>query len=341
MVSPAFVKLGTELAALECIRTGTTTVCDMYYFEPAIADAIDRAGLRGLVAPAIAGFPTPDDLEQKNAAFAVAKQLSKKYKNHSRLRVGLGPHAPYTVSDDLFRASAETAKTLDIPLHIHVSETLEENQTSLKQHGKSPVARLHALGVTGPKTIFAHGVVLSDDDIALIAKTGTSIIHNPESNMKLSCGSAPIGKLLQAGVKVGLGTDGAASNNNLNLFEEMGSAAKLHRLSKHAEPLTSRDVLRMATLGGAHALGLGHETGSLEIGKRADLIALETEHAHLYPRHDWMSHLVYSASGMEVAATICDGKILFEKGRYQTLNPQSIYKAAEGVRRKIEGLLKR
>lgn len=348
LVDAKFVELGTQLAALECIRSGTTTVCDMYYFEEAAAKALDRAGLRALLGEVHADFPTPDTKEtfsttQSAQAFSIVESLAKKYKNHRRLMAMIGPHAPYTVSDESFKKAAETAKRLKLPMHIHVSEAASENAESQKRHGGTPVMRLAKLGLMssqlGTQVMFAHGVHLSKNDIQLLASTGTSVIHNPESNMKLSAGTAPVGALLKAGVKVGLGTDGAASNNNLNMFEEMGSAARLQKLDARSPNVSSREILSMATLGGARALGIDAITGSLAVGKRADLITLSTDHAHFKPSYDWISHCVYSATGLEVLNTICEGEFLLKQGRHTTLDSKKIYASVDRMQRSIQTFL--
>ena len=212
---------------------------------------------------------------------------------------------------------------------------------ALAKHGMTPVARLQNLGVTGPRAIFAHGVHLSDEDIAILARTGTSVIYNPESNMKLGSGVAPIPKLLKAGVKVGIGTDGAASNNDLSILGEMDTAAKLQKLEhQDGTAMTAVQALRMATYDGARALGLGQDVGSLEAGKKADVITIHLRRPHLQPVHDLASLLVYSAKGSDVDTTICDGRLLLDAGRLLTLDENRIYGEVEELADSIRAELR-
>lgn len=330
LVDPEFVRAGTELALLESIRSGVTTLCEMYYCPDTAAECIDQAGLRALVCGVLLVLASPDDRYNGKNRFAFAEKLYSLYKNHPRITPCLGPHAPYTCSDELLKEVKKFCDQKQMPIHIHVSETKKEMEDSLREHGKTPTQRLFDLGLFSHRMIFAHGVHLTDADIALMEKAGTaSVIYNPESNMKLGSGIAPIPKLLRAGIAVGIGTDGPASNNDLSIFGEMDTGAKLQKLGNSDNTaLTAVQALRMATIEGARALGLDSQVGSIEIGKRADIITLNLESPHLYPRHDIPSLLVYSAKGSEVSTVVCDGKILYDQRRFMTLEPQSVYSKA-------------
>ncbi len=333
-----FVRVGAELAAWECIRSGTTCVNDMYYFTDVILDVLDKAGLRGLVSQTFMSSPTPDNKKQDQSDYKILAKNIKKFKNHSRLQASAGPHAPYTCTDDLLKAVRQFANDHRIPLHIHVSETEHEVSESLKQYKKTPVRRLYDIGLMNGLTSFAHGIHLTAEDIQLIAKTGCGVVHNPESNMKIKSGVCPVGSLLKAKIPLGLGTDGAASNNNLNMVGEMDCGIKLQKLMGSA-PATAKDFFKMATLGSAQALGLDEVTGSLEVGKRADLIAFDLNQPHMMPLHDPVAQVVYSANGHEVTHTICEGKILFANGKCTTLNTEKIIREVSAYQNKIQRFL--
>jgi 5-methylthioadenosine/S-adenosylhomocysteine deaminase len=337
LVNPDFVKTGTELAALELIRFGVTTVCDSYFHMDVAGNALDRAGLRAIISECITDFPAPDKREDPGGDFRILDQIKERYSKHETITASLAPHAPYSVSDDLFRKSAEYSRKHGMLMNIHVSETAFEVQQSLEKYKKTPVARLHDLGVMNSPCVFAHCVHLTNEDMSLMAKCNTGVIHNPESNMKLSAGTAPVIQMLKHKLNVGLGTDGAASNNNLGMFHEMDTAAKLQKLAGHDNSIiTAYEVLRFATLGGACALGLGDKIGSIESGKFADLIIVDLSEAHMQPVHNVLSQLVYSASGQEVCTVICNGQILFDAGDYKTLEPEAIIKNSQRWRDNIQ-----
>lgn len=333
LVDEKFVKLGTELSALECIRFGTTTISDMYYFANKVAQVWDQAGLRGILCEPFVDFPVPDSKNDPSLPEKILMENIEKYKSHSRIHPGVGPHAPYTCGDETLKKAAAYSEKYGIPIHIHVSETAHEVKDHIEKHGMSPVARLDKLGCLKCNTIMAHCVHLSDEDIALIQKSGASAIYNPESNMKLGSGIARIPEMLKAGLKVGMGTDGAASNNNLNLFEEMDVAAKLQKV-KHGDTtaLTAEAVLKLATIDGARALGLEKETGSLEVGKSADFLLVDMDHPHFQPLSNIISHVAYSATGLEVSSVYVEGKKLFGNGQYTTLDKDRIFKEVEQMR---------
>lgn len=333
LVDEKFVKLGTELSALECIRFGTTTVADMYYFVNQVAQVWDLAGLRGILAGPFVDFPVPDSKNDPQQPERILKENIEKYQSHPRIRPAVGPHAPYTCSDETLKRARSYSDKFGIPFHIHVSETAHEVKESIEKHGMTPVARLEKLGCLQGNTIMAHCVHLSDEDIELIVKRKSSVIYNPESNMKLGSGIARIPELLKAGVKVGLGTDGSASNNNLNLFEEMDSGAKLQKVKNgDCTAMTADTVLKLATIDGARALGLEKEVGSLEVGKRADFLLIDLNYPHFQPLSNIISHLAYSSTGLEVSSVYVEGKKLFENGKYTTLDQSRIFAEAEQMR---------
>lgn len=294
-VSHEFVRDGTLIAAAEMLRGGITTCNDMYFYPEAAAEAFDAIGMRALVGVTALEFPTPyassaDEYLRKGL---VARD---KWRGHPRIGFSIAPHAPYTVSDDTFTRVVNLANELDLPIHLHVHETAHEVAQGMQDNGMRPLARLERLGVVGANLIAVHAVHLSDDEMALLAHHGASVAHCPSSNMKLASGIAPVPRLLERGVGVGLGTDGAASNNRLDLFTEMREAALLAKVSTgDASALPAGRALRMATLDGANALGMADRLGSIEIGKFADLCAIDLSTIETQPCFDPVSHLVYCA----------------------------------------------
>lgn len=340
MVSKSFVKDGTELAALECIRFGVTTVNEMYFYAGETAAVLDKAGLRAIVSQTMADFPLPEDKDLGTDKFALVSALQKKYRNHSRIEAGYGPHAPYSCGDDLLKRVATESK--GAPIHIHVSETKKEVDDSREKYGISPVERLDKLGILRPRTICAHCVHLSESDRETFARSGASAVYNPDSNAKLCSGIAPVADYIRRGIPVAFGTDGAASNNDLSMFGAMDLGTKLQKLAAN-DPLALKaaDALLAATYGGARALGLDGVIGSLEEGKSADIVLIDLSHPHLQPVNDPISHLVYSAQGMEVDTVLCEGRLLLEKKKFRTLKEAPIYKKAATWRKKIAANLKK
>jgi 5-methylthioadenosine/S-adenosylhomocysteine deaminase len=325
LVSPEFVTLGTELACLESMLSGITTTHDMYFFEDVIADTIVKAGLRGVIGESISDFTPPDDKNKKGLDFEIAQNLCDKYKNHNHLHSIISPHAPYSCSDETLKKVLKFSEKNNVAIGMHISETQFEVENSLKQYGMTPLKRIERLGLLERPFLAAHCVHLTDDEIHLAAQKKMSVIYNPESNMKLGAGAARIPKMLEAGVVVGIGTDGTASNNNLNLFGEMDTGAKLQKMvSGLNTALTASDVLWMATKAGAEALKIGHLTGSIEIGKRADIICIDTKVPHMQPMHDPVAQIVYSAQGYEVDTVIVEGKKLVDNKKCLTLDAQSL-----------------
>jgi len=337
-LTPELVRLGALLGCAEMLATGTTAFCDMYLMETAVAEAVHQAGIRARVGEVIFAFPSPAyaDLD---GALAVARGLEERWKDEPRIRTAVMPHAVYTTNPELLKRSMALAEELDVPLHVHLAESATETAQCLEQTGKRPVEYLHSLGLLGPRTLAAHCVDLTEDEIALLADSGTLVAHCPESNMKLASGCAPVQQLLDAAGMVGLGTDGACSNNNLNMFTEMGSAALLQKVNR-MDPtvLRAQTVLDMATLGGAACLAWP-ELGSLEPGKAADLVALDLDRPNMLPMYNPASHVVYAADGGEVALTMVGGEVLYRDGAFTRLDYPAllaeIREAAAWVRRQV------
>jgi 5-methylthioadenosine/S-adenosylhomocysteine deaminase len=323
-VSPEMVRIGTRLAALEMIESGTTTFADMYYFEEEIARATFGAGLRGVLGQTIIQFPVAD-ARTPAEALARAERFIREFKDNGLIVPAVAPHALYTNDKATLVASAELGRKYGVPVIIHFSETEDEVRTAREQYRMTPAAALESIGFWGPKTLAAHGVWVTDDDIAILKKHGVGIAHNPESNMKLASGAAPVTKYLAAGVSVGLGTDGAASNNDLDMFEAMRQAAFLAKLStRDPTAVPAKTALDLATIGGAHALGMDRQVGSLEAGKRADLIVVSMREARQTPIYDPISHLVYTTRGDDVRTTIVNGKILMKDRQVRTLDKAAV-----------------
>ncbi|BBD07601.1 amidohydrolase [Desulfovibrio ferrophilus] len=318
-LTPELVRLGALLGCAEMLRTGTTCFCDMYLMEAAVAEAVHQSGIRARVGEVIFAFPSPayPDLD---GALDVARGLEERWESDTRIRTAVMPHAVYTTNPDLLQRSYALAEELDVPLHIHLAESTTETAQCLEQTGQRPVAYLQDLGLLGPRTLAAHCVDLTDDEISILADSGTCVSHCPESNMKLASGFCPAQKLLDAGAMMGIGTDGACSNNNLNMFTEMGTAAlvqKVHRMDPTV--LRAQTVLDMATLGGAASLHWP-ELGSIEAGKAADLIALDLTRPNMQPMYNPASHAVYATNGGEVRLTMVEGEVLYQDGSYTRLD---------------------
>lgn len=336
LVSKAFVKDGTELGALESIRFGITTVNEMYFYAEEAAAVLDKAGMRAIVAQTMAKFPLPEDKDLGTDKFKLAAALQQKLKGHARIEAALGPHAPYSCTDEMLREVGAFARRHGMPVHIHVSETAREVEDSLKEFKKSPVERLGDLGVLAKRTFCAHCVHLSEADRRLLRQSGASAVYNPDSNMKLASGISPVVDFLRRGIPVALGTDGAASNNDLSIFGAMDIGTKLQKLANgDSTAMLAEHALRMATIGGAEALGIADKTGSIEPGKSADLILVDSSLPHLQPVYSPLSQLVYATQGLEVSATICEGKILFQDGKFLTLNRADIMKRAALWQQKV------
>ncbi len=311
-LTPEKVYDGALLACAEMILSGTTCFCDMYLFEDNVAQAAKMAGMRAVVGEVLFDFPSPNygSLEK---GFAYTEMLVEKYRNDPLINIAVEPHSPYLCAPGLLQKASLLAQKNDLLLVIHVSETKSEISEINEKYGLTPVGFLASLGVLSSNLLACHCVHLTEDDIALLKKHDVKVAHNPESNMKLASGIAPVPELLKQGICVGIGTDGCASNNNLDLFHEMSMAAKLGKVFTHDPAvMDAKSVLRMATIGGARALGLSGITGSLETGKKADIIILDTHKPHLTPIYSPVSHLVYAARGSDVTTSVINGKLIME-----------------------------
>ncbi len=329
------IMVGTQLAMAEMIQGGITTFCDMYFFEDGIAKEVDRAGMRALLGEGILGFPTPS-AKVPQEAMVRTKRMIRIFGDHPRITPIVAPHSPYTCDESILEQCKAMAKQYQLPLTIHVAETQTEDALIRDQKGMSPTAYLKQQGILSNYTIAAHGVVLTSEDMQLLAKTSTGIAHCPQSNLKLASGVAPVPALLQAGVEVGLGTDGASSNNSLDLFEEMSLTARLHKVTAmDPSVLPAKQVLAMATIEGAKVLGIAERTGSIEAGKAADLIAIDLNQPHLTPLYDPYSQVVYAAKSADVREVMVDGRWLLQEGQLMTLDIKTIREAAQEIAAQI------
>ncbi len=324
-VSPAFVRIGTRLAVLEMIQSGTTTYADMYYFEEEIAAVTRAAGLRGVLGQTVIQFPVAD-AKTPAEGLARAEAFILKFKGDDLIVPAVAPHAFYTNDQATLVASRDLAAKHGVPLLIHLAETEDEVKAARERGGMSPTGYLESLGFwTGARTLAAHGVWVSPDDLATLVRRGVGIAHNPESNMKLASGTAPVPGYLAAGARLGLGTDGAASNNDLDMFEAMRQASFLAKhASRDPRAVPALAALEMATIGGARALGMEQEIGSLEAGKRADLIVVRMSGTRQTPLYDPVSHLVYTTRGDDVDTTIVNGKVLMQRRIVVTLDAAAV-----------------
>ena len=340
-VTEDFVRVGTRLGLAEMIRSGTTTYCDMYYFEDAIADETFKAGMRGVLGETVIGFPVADNKTPQDALGYTEKFLTR-FKGDPLVVAAIAPHAVYTVPDEMLKASRALANRFNAPLLIHVSETKKENDDILAQRKMSPTRVLDSLGVFNGRTVAAHCVWVDDDDMDILKRRGVGVAHCPSSNMKLASGVAPVVKMLALDMAVGLGPDGpAGSNNDFSMFEEMDLAAKLAKVtSLNPQALPAGAALDMATIRGARALGLEEEIGSLETGKRADAILVRIDRPHALPLYDAVSQMVYALKAGDVRDVMVNGKPVVRDGRILTLNQQLILQKAEEDRAKVSASVK-
>jgi 5-methylthioadenosine/S-adenosylhomocysteine deaminase len=339
-VSPEMVRVGTRLAALEMIESGTTTYADMYYFEEEIARTTRDAGLRGVLGQTIIQFPVAD---AKTPADGLkrAEAFIKAFKGDSLITPAVAPHAMYTLDAATLRASADLGRRYQVPVLIHLAETEDEAKIARDQHRLSPTSYLESLDFWAPGTLAAHGVGVDDADIAILRRHQVGVSHNPESNMKLASGTAPVAKYLGAGVRLGLGTDGAASNNDLDMFEAMRQAGFLAKhASRDPTALPAQAALDLATIGGAAALGMERAIGSLERSKKADLITVAAGRARQTPLYDPVSHLVYVMRGDDVRTTIVNGRVLMRDGRVRTLDRAAVVSEARRLAQKVRAAVR-
>ncbi len=335
-----FVYTGSLLACAEMIMSGTTTFCDMYIFEGETARAAKATGMRCIVGEVLYDFDSPNYGPVANG-LRYTESLIEKWHNDPLISVAVEPHALFTCSPGLISAANELALKYNVPLIIHLAETENELLYVKEKYGKRPVEHLRSLDILGPHLIAAHCVHLNEEDIALLSENRVKVIHNPESNMKLASGIAPVPDMLSSGIIVGLGTDGCASNNDLDLFSEMDTTAKLHKIdTMDPTVMDALTVLRMSTIEGAKALGISNITGSLEKGKKADIIIIDTNKPHLIPLYNPYSHLVYSAKGSDVSHTIINGRLVMAERRLLIMDIDDVIKKAVIKSREIMGLLR-
>ena len=332
------VHAASILAIAEMILSGTTTFCDGYFFEGAVARAAIDCGMRGIAAQGFIDFPAPDQPDSTRHR-AQAGKFVRKWKDRSPLITpSLVCHSPYTCSPDTLRMIKAVARDAGIPFQIHLAETRDEVVLLRERYGKNPVHHLRDLDLLDEGTIAAHCIWLEEDELDILATLGAKVAHDPESNMKLGAGIAPVPAMLRRGIDVGLGTDGAASNNNLDLFGEMGMCAKLHKVFS-ADPtvLPAEKVVEMATIGGARVLGMADRIGSIVPGKWADIILLDLEKPHLTPLYHPFSQLVYAASGADVTTSIIGGRIVMRNRRLLTLDADSAMAEVRRIAMEVVG----
>jgi len=334
-VTEDFVRVGARLGLAEMIRGGTTTYCDMYYFEDAIAEETSKAGVRGVLGETVIDFPVADNKTNAEAMTYVEKFVSR-WKGNDLIVPAIAPHAPYTVSEDHLKAVRAFSDRTGAAIVTHVSETKRELDDSIKAKGASPVAYLERIGFLSERVIAAHMVWPQGSDIEILKKRRVGVVHNPQSNMKLASGVAPVPKMMEQGVLLGLGTDGAASNNDLNMWEEMDTVAKLHKVfSGDPKVISAQQAFELATIRGAQALHLEKEIGSLEVGKRADLLLIERDSLNQIPLYNIYSDLVYATKASDVEGVIINGRVVMQNRRLLTLDEVSIKRDARTYRERI------
>jgi len=330
-VTPDFVRWGTRLASLEMLLSGTTTFTDMYYYEDVVAEAVKEAGIRGVLGETIIKFPVADAKTPEDG-LKYAEKFLIRFKGDPLITAAVAPHAPYTNTDATLKAARALANKYNAPLITHLSETKKENDDMQAARHMSPTEYLNSLGFFNGRTVAAHCVWVNDRDMAILKAHNVGVAHNPSSNMMLASGVAPVVEMLKRGIAVGLGTDGpAGSNNDFDLMEEMDLAAKLQKLSRNdPEALTAKQSFEMATIGGARVLGMEKEIGSLEAGKRADLISIDLDAPNAVPMYDVYSQLVYSLKGSNVIDVVVNGREVVRDKRALTLDqPAIVAKARE------------
>ncbi|WDH51689.1 TRZ/ATZ family hydrolase [Pseudomonas chlororaphis] len=336
-VDEAFVRDGTDLAIAEQLKGGISCFSDMYFFPKVASERVHNSGIRAQIAIPVLDFPIPG-AHSADEAIRQGVELFSDLKHHPRIKITFGPHAPYTVGDENLEKIRIIAEELDASIHMHVHETAFEVEQAVARHGERPLARLARLGLLGPRFQAVHMTQISDDDLALLVETNSNVIHCPESNLKLASGFCPVERLWQAGVNVAVGTDGAASNNDLDLLGEIRTAALLAKaVAGSATALNAHQALRMATLNGARALGLESEIGSLELGKAADLVAFDLSGLAQQPIYDPVSQLIYATGRDCVKHLWVAGKQLLDDRRLTRLDEQQLHATATAWGRRISG----
>ena len=339
-VDPEFVRIGTELACWEMIRGGTTTFVDMYYYPDTIAEVVDSCGMRALISATVIDQRSPDAENADDSLTKGVGFIERWQGRSSRITPIFGPHANYTLNAEQLAATRAAAMELGAPISIHVSESPFELQYSQDTYGMTSIELYESIGFFEGPTIAAHVVWPTEKEIPILRDRKVGVIHNPTSNMKIASGISPVTEMLAAGVRVGLGTDGAASNNDLDMWEEMRLAALLQKVDRmDPEALPATTVLSMATSGGATAIGLGDRIGSLEAGKRADLIQVAFEDVHHIPTYDVISHLVYVSDEQDVASVLVDGKVLMKDRKILTIDTDRVKREATELAARIQSAL--
>jgi 5-methylthioadenosine/S-adenosylhomocysteine deaminase len=334
-VTEEFVRAGTRLGLAEMIRGGTTTYCDMYYFEDAIADETAKAGVRGVLGETLIDFPVADNKTHAEG-MAYVEKFVQKWKGNELIIPAIAPHAPYTVSEEHLKAIRAFSDRTGAPIVTHISETEREVTDSIKAKGASPIDYLARIGFLNDRVIAAHVVWPAGDELAILKRLGVGVVHNPQSNMKLASGVAPVPKMLSEGLRVGLGTDGAASNNDLNMWEEMDTVAKLHKVfTRDPKIISAQEAFELATIRGAQALHLEKEIGSIETGKRADLVVVERDALNQIPLYNIYSDLVYATKASDVKTVIINGRIVMLDERLLTLDEAAIKESARVFRGRV------
>lgn len=339
-VTREFVVAGTRLGLAEMIRGGTTTYADMYYFEDAIAEETKKAGLRGVLGETVIDFPVPDNKTWAEA-MSYAEKFIQRWKGDSLITAAIAPHAPYTVNTEHLNEVRALAEKLDAPIIIHLAEAPTETEFMAKTYNSRPATYLEKINFLSPRVLAAHVVHVNDEEIATLKRREVGVAHCPQSNMKLASGTSPVPAMLKAGVRIGLGTDGAASNHDLSLWEEIDSAAKLHKLiANDPTVVPAAQALEMATIGGARAIHQEKEIGSIEKGKRADVIIVDLNAPHLTPVYNFYSHLVYAAKASDVSDTIVNGRVLMRNRRLLTMNEEAVKASAREYQKRVSQSLK-
>jgi len=340
-VTEEFVRWGTRLAAAEQIRGGITTFADMYYFEDAVAEETKKAGMRGVLGETFIDFPAPDNKDESEM-LAYTEKFLKRWQNDPLIHAAPAPHSIYTCSQKTLQDAAALARKYHAPILIHVAEMKKELDDRRAQNGTTPVQYLDKIGILGPDVVAAHCIFVDDTDRKLLAEKQVGCVHNPSSNMMLASGVSPVPELRTAGVAVGLGTDGpAGSNNDLDLMEEMDLAAKLQKITKmNPLALGAKAVVEMATIDGAKALHMEKEIGSLEAGKKADVIVISLNEPHAVPMYDVYAQLAYALKGSDVETVVIGGRVVMREHQVLTVKEDEVFAKAREYQKKVAASLK-
>lgn len=331
------VRLGTRLAIAEMLKSGTTTFNDMYYHIDEMAAVVEKSGMRAVLSESLIDFPAPNSPTPEDS-LRFSEKMIQAHQGHPLITIGMAVHSIYSADPTVYRKAKDIADKYGLPLNTHLAETRWEFDLIMEKYGLTPAGFLENMGVMGENMIVAHAVHLTDADMELLAKRGVGVAHNPQCNMKLANGVAPIPQLLDLGVKVGIGTDGVASNNDLDLFDEMRTCALSHKLSQNDPAvMDARSVLEAATIGGARLLGMESKIGSIEPGKRADMIMIDLNQPHAHPMYNVYSLVIYSLKGSDVDTVIVDGKVLMAGKNLLSVDEDDLFSQVEKVARQIQG----